>query len=103
MCFYFYSSFIEFIVDLYIVSPVKTWQIMSFYAFFVTYMFEIKILFSKESLLCRNKSRYFLFLVIYSFFPSPVETVLHKAGPGADQGDGHRLGDESHLRHVCET
>lgn len=44
-----------------------------------------------------------LFLVIYSFFPPPVETVLHKAGSGADQGDGHRLRDESHLRHVCET
>lgn len=62
-------------------------------------MFAKENLYFKESLLCRNDVvSCHLFI-----FPSPVETVLHKAGSGADQGDGHRLRDESHLRHVCET
>ena len=30
-------------------------------------------------------------------------SVLHEAGPGADEGDRDRLRDEGHLRHVCQT
>lgn len=29
--------------------------------------------------------------------------VLHNARPGTDEGDGHRLWDEGHLRHVCQA
>lgn len=75
---------------------------MSFYAFLVTYMFAKENLYFKESFLCRNERKPFVSCHLF-IFPSPVETVLHKAGSGADQSDGHRLGDESHLRHVCET
>lgn len=53
---------------------------MSFYAFFVTYMFAKENLYFKERLWCRNESRYFLFLVIYSFFPHLWKQCYTKQG-----------------------
>lgn len=44
----------------------------------------------------------YFFLFSYLFCLS-CESVLYKAGPWTDEGDGHRLWVESHLRHIRQT